>query len=352
MARSRSSCVCPEVPLRFAWRIDGAARRTEQHGASVHGGVRLPLRQRSCPRPPGARERDPGILHLLGELLDVSGRRDEAARLGDVVGAEDERRADLVAGAELALPSGRLPGEQVGVGGRRAGGMQLGEAHARHAEVAIGHDREPELRRGRTLATRRPLAAVESNGFGRVESGVVTCLGGCAWVGESSEQRVVGQRILVVLDLADPEEESKRCDLLLALGHALWPAGETERVIAQVAPDALLLAEKQGDRGRAFRACRLALDCLQAQGALYRPERLRWAELAHRHATPDSTERVYADLALAQAWRRPVHSSDQCWTKLRRTVLTTRPPCSNSLAFWKLRPLLVMLAIWTSTKHR
>jgi DNA-binding CsgD family transcriptional regulator len=110
------------------------------------------------------------------------------------------------------------------------------------------------------------------------------------------------ERSLVVLDLTDPEDASKRCDLLLALGAALWPAGETERVIAHVAPDALALAEKHGDRGRAFRACRLALDCLQAQGSAYRPEGLRWAELAHQYATLD-TERLYADLALALATR-------------------------------------------------
>src|SRR5262249_1737241 len=73
------------------------------------------------------------------------------------------------------------------------------------------------------------------------------------------------ERALVVLDLAIPRDESKRCDLLLALGEALWPAGETDRVIASVAPNALALAETKGDRGRAFRACRLAVDCFDAQ---------------------------------------------------------------------------------------
>ncbi|HEY1295138.1 MAG TPA: AAA family ATPase [Chloroflexota bacterium] len=120
--------------------------------------------------------------------------------------------------------------------------------------------------------------------------------------GEAARQL---ERTLVVLDLADPADTSKRCDLLLALGQALWPAGETERVIAHVAPDAFALAEKQGDRRRAFLACRLALDCLQAQGRMYlRPEYLRWAELAHSYATLDTTERLYADLALALAWSR------------------------------------------------
>jgi DNA-binding CsgD family transcriptional regulator len=122
--------------------------------------------------------------------------------------------------------------------------------------------------------------------------------------GEAARQL---ERTLVVLDLADPEDRSKRCDLLLALGEALWPDGDTERVIAHVAPDALALAEKQADRSRAFRACRLALDCVQAQGVsslVLRAEYLRWAELAHRYATVDSAEGLYADLALAMAWSR------------------------------------------------
>jgi DNA-binding CsgD family transcriptional regulator len=128
--------------------------------------------------------------------------------------------------------------------------------------------------------------------------------------GEAARQL---ERTLVVLDLADPEDASKRCDLLLALGQALWPAGETERVIAQVAPDALALAEQQRDRSRAFQACRLALDCIQAQGAsslILRSaenEHIRWAELAHRYATPDSAERLYADLALALATHNDPH---------------------------------------------
>jgi DNA-binding CsgD family transcriptional regulator len=120
--------------------------------------------------------------------------------------------------------------------------------------------------------------------------------------GEAARQL---ERTLLVLDLADPQDNEKRCDLLLALGQALWPGGETERVIAQVAPDAFALAEKLDDRSRAFRVCRLALDALQAQGRVYlRPEYLRWAELAHSYATPDSTERLYADLALALGWSR------------------------------------------------
>jgi hypothetical protein len=44
------------------------------------------------------------------------------------------------------------------------------------------------------------------------------------------------------------------------------------------------------------------LDCLDAHGG---PASvfLQWAELAHGYADVDSVERVYADLALAGAWR-------------------------------------------------
>jgi hypothetical protein len=119
--------------------------------------------------------------------------------------------------------------------------------------------------------------------------------------GEAARQL---ERALAVQDLVDPDDRVKRCDLLLALGAALFPAGETERVIEHVAPDAFALAEGLCDRGRAFRACRLVLDCLFAQGVgitAGQPEYLAWAECAGRYADPDSIERVYADLSVAHA---------------------------------------------------
>jgi DNA-binding CsgD family transcriptional regulator len=120
--------------------------------------------------------------------------------------------------------------------------------------------------------------------------------------GEAARQL---DRALVVQDLVDPDDRQRRCDLLLELGEVLLPAGETERVFVHVAPDALTLAEALGDRRRAFRACRLALDGLFAQGdrsAALLPEYLVWAERAVSYADPDSVEHVQADLALSHAW--------------------------------------------------
>jgi hypothetical protein len=67
--------------------------------------------------------------------------------------------------------------------------------------------------------------------------------------GEAARQL---ERALAVQDLVDPDDPVIRLDLLLALSEALFHAGENERVIAHLAPDALVLAEGLGDRSRAF----------------------------------------------------------------------------------------------------
>jgi DNA-binding CsgD family transcriptional regulator/tetratricopeptide (TPR) repeat protein len=113
------------------------------------------------------------------------------------------------------------------------------------------------------------------------------------------------ERALIVQELADPDDKTTRCDLLLAMGEALVPSGETERAITQIAPDAFGLAQALGDRERAFRTCRLAFDCLESQAqvpGIASAEYRRWAEEAGRFAEPDSVQRVEADLALANAW--------------------------------------------------
>jgi DNA-binding CsgD family transcriptional regulator len=110
------------------------------------------------------------------------------------------------------------------------------------------------------------------------------------------------EQALAALDLADPGDQLKRCDLLLALGEALWPAGETQRVIDRVAPDALSLAQALGDRNRASHACRLALDAFTLQGATAPaalPEFRSWAEQARAYAEAHSIERIKADHNLA-----------------------------------------------------
>ena len=112
------------------------------------------------------------------------------------------------------------------------------------------------------------------------------------------------EQALRVQDVLDPVDKVKRCDLLLALGDALMPAGEPRRVLEEMAPDAFTLAEAMDDRGRASLACRIALAAsLQYGGGTMwgTPEYRRWAERADRYAEPNTADRVWADLALAGA---------------------------------------------------
>jgi hypothetical protein len=120
--------------------------------------------------------------------------------------------------------------------------------------------------------------------------------------GEATRQL---DRTLVVQDLVDPDDRVKHCDLLLALGEVLSPAGEPERLITRIAPQALALADSLGDPDRAFRACRLAFDAIESQAIVTGtgfPEYLGWAQRAHDYAKPGSIQRIQADLALANAW--------------------------------------------------
>jgi DNA-binding CsgD family transcriptional regulator len=120
------------------------------------------------------------------------------------------------------------------------------------------------------------------------------------------------ERVLQIQGLIDPADIAKRCDLLLALGEALFPCGETSRAL-QIAPEAFSLAEKLEDSSRASRACRLAIDSLEAQSALTaagRDEYLQWAERATHYAASGTAERVHADLAMAHAMYVRGHTAE------------------------------------------
>jgi DNA-binding CsgD family transcriptional regulator len=151
--------------------------------------------------------------------------------------------------------------------------------------------------------------------------------------GEAARQL---DRALVVQDLVDRDDREKRCDLLLTLGEALFPAGEHERVSTQVARDAFSLAEAMGDPRRAFHASRLALDSLFARGVGYiasQPEYLTWAERATRYAAPTTVERCHADLALATArFNRGEFAEAR---ELRLEALTLARQCADPEALFR-----------------
>ena len=111
------------------------------------------------------------------------------------------------------------------------------------------------------------------------------------------------EQALQVQEVLDPDDKAKRCDLLLALGKALIPAGQPMRVPDALAPEAFELADGMGDRVRAFAACRMAMDGFQmySQGAdSGGPEWQLWAERADELAEAGTSERVFTDWAMSQ----------------------------------------------------
>jgi DNA-binding CsgD family transcriptional regulator len=119
--------------------------------------------------------------------------------------------------------------------------------------------------------------------------------------GEAARQL---ERAVSIQELQPVADHGLHCDLLLELGEALSITGDSERAIAHAAPEALKLAESMGDRGRAFRACRVALESLEYWGASLSASTLtfqQWAERADRYAESDSIQRAQANLWLGLA---------------------------------------------------
>ena len=111
------------------------------------------------------------------------------------------------------------------------------------------------------------------------------------------------ERAIGVQEVLDPDDRAKRCDLMLALGEALIPAGEPQRVFATAAPEAYEIAVSLGDSDRVSRACQLALVALgrYGSGTIHGTTQFRqWAELADLYARPGTIHRVRSDIALSR----------------------------------------------------
>jgi eukaryotic-like serine/threonine-protein kinase len=110
------------------------------------------------------------------------------------------------------------------------------------------------------------------------------------------------EQALDVQEVLDPDDRAKRCDLLIALGEALHHAGEPRRVLDELAPTALALAEELDDRERGSRACQLAIGGIHTYGgadAWSTQEAVRWTELADRFGAAGTADRVWVEHARA-----------------------------------------------------
>jgi tetratricopeptide (TPR) repeat protein len=108
------------------------------------------------------------------------------------------------------------------------------------------------------------------------------------------------EQALKVQEVLDPEDKTRRCDLLLALGDALVLAGEHQRVVSTEASQAFALAEAISDNERASRASVLAMRGLFVHGTIgaTSSEAAEWAARTDRYAEPETAERAWADCML------------------------------------------------------
>jgi class 3 adenylate cyclase len=129
---------------------------------------------------------------------------------------------------------------------------------------------------------------------------------------------------LQVQDVLDPADDSRRYDLLSALGSSLLSAGKPERVSDEVAPAMYEIAERTGDEERISQACYLAIGGLAYAGAgpaFSTPEWRLWVERAEKYAPPETAAWV-----VAAAFRSWIHYANReqeaCW-RLRIKALET-----------------------------
>ena len=150
------------------------------------------------------------------------------------------------------------------------------------------------------------------------------------------------EQALQVQEVLDPSTGSgqapaaKRCDLLLALGEAMMPAGEPLTVYEQVAPDAFALAESLDDHDRSSRICQLAVEAVlrSSLGFLARePEFLTWAERADRFAAPGTRHRALADEAMSMV-RLTMGDRGQAWVLRQRALELARRLSDDQAFLW------------------
>jgi len=107
------------------------------------------------------------------------------------------------------------------------------------------------------------------------------------------------EQSLRVLEVLDPDDQIRRCDLLLALGEMLQAVGDPRRAEREAATEALACATAAGDEARALHACQLAIRALTRFGAAGGARYRSWTEQASARAQPETLERARADLDMS-----------------------------------------------------
>ena len=178
--------------------------------------------------------------------------------------------------------------------------LRLHQEVARALEAQYGAPaRRARRRAGRAL---RPVDRPRRPGEGASSTASWRRSGRCR-VYAYGEAAAHLERCLAVQEVLDPDDKAKRCDLLLALGEALMPAGEPLRAADMVAEEAFALADALGDQGDACRACSIGTRGLVGYGGVPimfgTPAYRRWAGRYDAHAKAGTESRVKADIEIA-----------------------------------------------------
>ncbi|UCC16959.1 MAG: hypothetical protein JSU58_11485, partial [Dehalococcoidales bacterium] len=102
-----------------------------------------------------------------------------------------------------------------------------------------------------------------------------------------------------VQEILEPDDKTKRCNLLLSICEKLLLAGEPRHVLENEAPAAFFLAESIGNNEYASKACIMAIWARVWETAgVFRgtDEEIQWAERINRYAKPDTLACVWADI--------------------------------------------------------
>ncbi|HEY31557.1 MAG TPA: protein kinase [Dehalococcoidia bacterium] len=153
------------------------------------------------------------------------------------------------------------------------------------------------------------------------------------------------EQALKVQEVLDPDDKTKRCDLLLTLCEALLWAGQSRHVLDVETPAAFKLAEDIGDNERASTVCQLAIRALSYYGAgpaYGTAEAAQWTERADRYAKPDTVERAWADMSLGTVQLNAGHLRTA--VRLSRNALDLARRLGDPELFWWAAALYLFIA--------
>jgi serine/threonine protein kinase/tetratricopeptide (TPR) repeat protein len=148
------------------------------------------------------------------------------------------------------------------------------------------------------------------------------------------------EKALQVQEVLDPEDKTRHCDLLLALGEALIMAGNPRRAFDHELEKAFQLAEETGSKPLTAKACVLSMTAMRFYywgRASFSPEMVKWVERADRYAEPGTAERVKADINLgivktSNQYNEPFES----WTFYFDRALDLARKLNDPETFWEV----------------